>query len=819
MDLLLQDLSHALRNLRRSPGFTLAAVLMLGVGLGASTALFSVVEAVLLRPLPFPAPERLVRLWQVGEEGRRMNVSGPNFEDVKAQSRSFEALARMSPAIPVSVSGPAEPVRTVAVSVSRDFFAVLGVQPAQGRAFLPEEQQEGGAPAVVVSHGFWRRHLGAPADLTGRTLRLEGRVYSVVGVMPEGRGHPAGVELWTPAELSRGPGSRTAHNWEVLGRLGAGVSLEAARRELSALARTLKAQHGDGTWMVDAALVPLHEHLVGPVRPALLTLLGAAALLLVVAGANVTNLLLARAAVRQRELAVRVALGAGRAQLVRGFVCEGLLLALTGAGVGGLLALAGVDALHTLAPEGLPRLEGVGVDGTALAFALGLAVLLALALGVGTALRATGRDLAGTLASGLRPSGGPGGGQRVRRALVVAQMALALVLLVGTGLLVRSLVRLLSTEPGYRGGELVVLSVSLPFQVGADELTRRVQLFDALQERLRVLPGVSAVGGANVFPFDDTGGGNGQFLVVHRPDEVRGFDDFQRLSREKERVGQAEFRVASEGYFRTLGIPLLRGRLFEGTDGPDAPHVAVISESLARAQWPGEEPLGKLIQFGNMDGDLHAFTVVGVVGDIREESLEAAPRPTLYAHVRQRPRQAALFHVALRADGAPTGALVAAARTVLRELAPELPPRVRTLEGMRTGSLAARRFSLLLLAVFGGAALLLAALGLAGVVAFSVAQRTREFGVRMALGARPGDVLRLVLRQAGTMALLGVGVGWALALALARVARSLVSGVSSTDPLAFTVVTVLLGAVALLAAWVPARRAARVDPQVALRSE
>jgi predicted permease len=819
MDLLLADLLHAARGLRRAPGFALAAVLMLGVGLGASTALFSVVQAVLVRPLPLPDSERLVRLHQVGGGGRRMNVSGPNFEDVAARSRSFAALARTSPPSPVSVTGGGEPVRALSVAVSQGYFAALGVVPARGRPFLPEEAREGGAPAVVVGHGFWQRSLGGREDLSGLTLGLGGRAHAVVGVMPPGVVHPGGAELWTPAELEGGPGSRTAHNWEVLGRLAPGVRLEAARGELTALARALKAEHGDGTWMEDVALVPLQEQLVGAVRPALLALLSAAGLLLLVAGANVANLLLARASARGRELAVRVALGAGRGQLVRQFLCESLLLTLAGAAAGAALAFAGVGALRALGPGRLPRLDEVAVDGPALLFALGLAVLLALALGTSTALRATGSDLAGTLASGLRSAGGGGGG-RVRGALVAAQVALALVLLAGAALLARSLVDLLAVEPGYRAGELVVLSLSQEPPRGEAAERERAGQLDALEARLAALPGVASVGGASAFPLGEEGGGNGTFLVLTRPDEVQGFEDFQRLLREPGRAGEAEFRLASAGHFRTLGIPLLQGRTFGEADGPDAPHVAVVSASLARAQWPGQDPLGKLVQFGNMDGDLRAFTVVGVVGDVREDGPDAPARPTLYAHVRQRPRGTWVFHVALRPEaGVTAAALVAPARAALRQVAPDVPPRVRTLQGLLSDALAPRRFSLALLGAFGAAALLLAGLGLSAVVAFSVARRTREFGVRLALGATGGDVQRLVLRQAALLAGAGLAAGWALALAGGRVLRSLVPGVAGMDPLALLAVTALLGGVALLAAWLPARRASRVDPQVALRAE
>jgi putative ABC transport system permease protein len=668
----------------------------------------------------------------------------------------------------------------------------------------------------VVGEHFWRRHFGDAPFAAGRTLHFEGRTYTVAGVLPATFDFPAGTELWMPRELEPRLPSRSAHNWQVVGRLRDGVSAEAAGRELSAIARELKAQHGKDTWMVDAEAVPLRESLVGAARPTLLILLGAAAFLLLVAGANVTQLLLARAATRRRELAVRVALGAGRGTLVRQFLTETGVLTLVGGALGVVLAAWSVQGLLALEPGGLPRVDEVGVNGTALAFALGLSLLLCLALGGVTALRAAGQSPWEALVAGGRTLAGAGG--RTRGALVVGQLALALVLLVGAALLARSFLRLLDVDPGYRTEGVAVLSLVLPPVEDDAQGLRQVQLQETLTARLRELPGVTAAGTVSHFPLEGSGGPDGTFLVLNRPDEVKDFADFERLVHEPARTGSASFRVASEGYFRAMGIPLVRGRLFDARDTRDAPHAALVSESLARARWPGEDPVGKLIQFGNMDGDLRPFTVVGVVGDVRDERLDAPPAPTLYGCSRQRLRSAGRFHVAVSGAGG-SAALTQAARPLLRELTPELPPRLRTVESLLAGSLTERRFSLLLLGTFGAVALLLAVLGLYGVVSYAVAERTREFGIRFALGASEGTVLRLVLRQAAVLAGLGLLLGALAAAGLSRVLAGLVYGVGALDPLAFAGVAGLLLAVALLASLLPARRAARVDPMTVLRAD
>jgi putative ABC transport system permease protein len=812
MHTLLQDLRYAFRTLRKSPGFTAVAVLTLALGIGAATALFSVVHGVLLRPLPYPQPERIVQLWQLNDQELRAPVSDPNFADWAAQSRSFAALAQYRWGM-ASVVGGNEPVRAPTAAVSRDFFAVLGVQPVIGRIFVPEEQQQGGAAAVLVGHAFWQTQLGGSRDLAAHTLGFGDAAYTVVGVMPPGFDFPDGATLWTARELLPVLPARTAHNWHVVGRLRDGVGVAVAQQELSRVSRELKQQHGEDTWMADAAVVPLHEEVVGRARPVLLVLLGAAGFLLLVAVANVTNLLLARMTSRQREMSVRVALGASRWRLAQQTLAESLALCLLGGALGVLVAHAALGALLSAEPGNLPRADEIAVSAGALGFALGIAVLAALVLGLLGALRASQADLRGGAALRERASSGAVSTQRLQNGLVATQIALTLCLLVGAGLLGRTLRQLLAVDLGFRTESVVALSLA---HSGVDG-ERLGRLHDEIVARLRAMPGVEEAGGSNRVPLT-AGGADGTFVIQSHPTEVSGFEDWNALSRIPERNGYAVFLRASDGYFRALGIPLLQGRFFDERDGADQPHVAVISESLARGRWPDEDPLGKLINFANMDGDVRPMTVVGVVGDVRDRAIDAPPQPTVYASSRQRPSQTATFSYVL---SGPVGAatLAQAARQVAAELAPNAPPRIRTLEEIVATPLAPRRFTLLLLAVFGATALLLAALGIYGLTSYSVSQRTRELGIRLALGAAGGRVLAMVVRQGAVLALLGIGVGTAVAFVLTRLISSQLYGVEATDPLTFAGAAAFLAIVATAASLVPARRATRVDPMIALRGE
>jgi putative ABC transport system permease protein len=812
MTALIQDVRFAVRSLGKNPAYAAMAVLTLGIGIGAATALFSVVHGILLRPLPYPEPDRIVQVWEVNSRGNPINVTDPNFADWMERSRSFAGMAQFQSG-PSSVVGGEEPVRQMVAWVSRDFFRVMGVQPAVGRAFAPDEQQPGGTPAVVVGHAFWQDHLGGARDLSGRALSFGDDVYQVVGVMPPGFEFPAGAQLWTARELRPVLTSRTAHNWQVVARLAPGVSLERAQQEMSALSRSLKQEHGDDISLVDAALVPLHEHLVGGVRPILLVLLGAAGFLLLVAVANVTNLSLARMAARRREMAVRVALGASRWRLLGPTLSESLTLSLAGGLLGILLAGIGLRALLAVEPGNLPRTEEIGLSPGALGFALTVAVVTAVALALIAALRAGSTDLRSGLASGDRTRTGSASARRVQDGLVAAQVALTFVLLVGAGLLGRSIISLLDVDLGFRTDSVVAMSLS---HSGARDQSLSA-LHHEIVTRLRAIPGVEAAGGSNRVPLM-WGGSDGTFIIQNHPDEIASFDDWGALTRVPERSGQAGFRVASEGFFRALGIPLVGGRLFDDRDVFDAPHVAVINESLARTRWPGEDPLGKLINFANMDGDFRPMMVIGIVGDVRDFAIDAPPVPTVYGSYRQRPRQTSEFtYVVSGAGGA--ASLSAAARRVAADVAPTAPPRLRTIEEVVAAPLAPRRFSLVLLAAFGATALLLSAMGVYGLMSYGVTQRRREIGIRVALGAMRSRVLGMIVRQGATLAVLGVAVGVAAAAFLTRYIAHQLYGVETRDVATFAAATVFLLGVAALASYIPARRAARVDPMIALREE
>jgi predicted permease len=831
MNTLLRDLRYGVRVLVKNPGFTAVAVLTLALGIGATTAIFSVVYGVLLRSLPYPKPDQLVSIREVAADGHLMQFTDPNFDDLRAANRSFVGMAKLS-SWDITVSSGSVSSRVGVASVSRDFFHVLGVAPLLGRTFTDEELHEGGRPAAIASYGYWQQHLGSTADLSQLKLRMENRSVSVVGVMPPGFGFPARNDLWTPAELWGETPSRTAHNWAMaVARLRDGANLAGARSELSALAHGLYQQYKPEIDMRDASVMPLRAALTTTVRPALLILLAAVGFLLLVACANVANLSLARAAERQRELAVRAALGAGRGRLVRQFLAESLLLSLTGSALGVLLALWGVDTLLSLAPSGLPRLDEVSISLPVLAFALGLCVLVAVGLGVLTALRATAADPQAALAEGGRGSTGSIASQRLARSLVGAQVAVTLVLLAGAALLGRSLLRVLSVNPGFRTANIVTMELEVPGSqpTSADSMMESIKdarpaaFMSHLFDRLRSIPGVEQVGGVSNLPLGDAGDcSDGKFLLLDRPpqlDPTRPEDQarFEHLWVTAPGAS-ADYCVASEGYFKALGIPLLNGRLFDERDGPDSSHVAVVSQSMARATWPDQDPLGRTIEFGNMDGDMRLLTVVGVVADAHYRSLEKPAEPTVYVNYRQRLRGGRDFNLVMH-TATPPDSLIANVRRVVQDLAPDVAPRFQTFQDVFSASLATRRFNLTLVGVFAATALLLAVAGIYGVMAYSVARRTHEIGVRMALGAGAPAVLRLVLGQGMLTTVIGLAIGITGALVLTRTMQSMLFGISATDPIALLAVALLLGLAALLASYLPARRATKVDPMVALRHE
>jgi putative ABC transport system permease protein len=817
---MLRGLRLAARQIARNPSFSATVVLTLALGIGASTLIYSVIDGVLLKPLPYPEADRIVRVFQVNANGYdRVNLSGPNFEDLKAQTHSFAALAVFQ-TITEPVVGGSEAARLAVTQVSREFYDVIGARPLLGRAFVTDEQTPGGPPAVLISYRFWQRYLGGTADFASRTLRVGDRVSAIVGVMPPdfvmppGVDNPDGADVWASLEVDPPNPYRLAHNYRAIGRLASGVSLEQARADLTAVAHSLKQQYGEDTWMEDAALVPLQDYIVGDARPALLVLGAAVILLFLVACANVSSMLLAHAIAREQETAVRVALGAGAWRLAGQFFCEALLLCAAGGALGIGLACWGLEALSALHAGTLPRADVVRIDWRSVSFATGLIVVTAAIWSSLLAARATREG------SGASAKSRTVGGRRsvARDLLVAAQTAMAAVLLIGAVLLMRSYVQLTAVDPGFRSDDVLLMNIALPIP-GKDADTSRIGRFhEALIERARGLPGITAVGGVTAAPL--TGGaGNGVFLDLRRPDEIKTFDDFNVLWKgDPERTGYAEYRVASEGYFAALDIPLLRGRLFGRGDGPGAEHVAVISRSLAERKWPGEDPLGKLVQFGNMDGDLTPFRVVGIVGDVRDFGLDAEPRATLYGYYAQRTRAIAWsFWIAIRAPNAER--LIPAAREIVRGLDPDVVPAFRTVAQLESTSIAPRRFNLVMVGVFGATALLLALAGIYGAVAFNVAQRTREIGVRIALGAQTRGVIAIVLRKSVVWVAGGIGAGLVIALGASRAVSSLLYGISPQDPLAYAAAAGVLLIAAVFAAWIPALRAARVDPVVALRSE
>ncbi|HSM85904.1 MAG TPA: FtsX-like permease family protein, partial [Candidatus Limnocylindrales bacterium] len=637
--------------------------------------------------------------------------------------------------------------------------------------------------------------------------------------------------------------SRTAHNYRVIGRIRDGVSLQQAQVELNGIARRIKQQYGQDVDMVQTDVVPLREALTESTRPALLILMGVSGLLLLVACANVMNLMLAQASARQTELGVRSALGASRGRLVRQFLTESLVLCVAGGAAGVGLAFLGVTGLLALAPTDIPRLDEVSVNLPVLMFALALSAIVAAGIGIATALRATAGNVQSRLAEGGRAQGAAAASHRAGRLIIAAQMATTVVLLVGAGLLARSFLRVLSIDPGFRTEQVVTLDLTLP-EAGALK-ERRVELLSRILDRLRALPGVSEAGGTDALPLGAVFHPDGTFAIVNfqqlsarsqelirrsinftgepTPDDYKALDDFfGPLFHDREHTGHADFVLASEGYFSVLGIPLKSGRLFTQADTINAPHVAVISESLARRVWPDRDPIGETIEFGNMDGDLRLLTIVGVVGDVREESLETPPRPTVYVSYRQRPGAiggaGGQFSLVMRSAADPSSTMTAA-RRIVSEIDPAIPVKFDTFTRIFSASLNVRRFNLSLVAIFSATALLLAIAGIYGVMAYSVARRTREFGVRIALGASASDVLRMVLRQAMLTTITGIVLGILAAFALSRLMQSMVFEISTADPFTYAGVAALLLVVALAAASVPARRATRVDPMVALRSE
>ncbi|HSE25471.1 MAG TPA: ABC transporter permease [Pyrinomonadaceae bacterium] len=799
MDTLIKDFRYGIRSLLRRPGFSIIVIVVLGLGIGATSAIFSVVDALMLRSMPYPQSERLVLLREVNAKGNQVRVAEPNFEDMRAQSKSFEALAIAAGSFPLVVTGPGEAARVNISYASGDFFKAMGVQPLRGRSFQPEEEQFGGPVAAVLSYGYWQKALGGRSDLNSVKINIDGVACNVVGVMPPSFDYPADTAVWMTRNAEPGNTSRTAHNWPVIGRLRPGITIEQAGAEVSLIGQQLKETYGKDMDAVDFALVPLQSFITRNVSQGLWLLLGAVGLLLLIACANYSNLLLAQLTAREREFVVRRALGASRLRLTRQLLVENVLLTIPAAISGVLLASLGLRLLLMLDNGNLPRVNTISIDNRVLLFACGLAILIAVVLSFLPVFQNIGHDLNSGLKSGGR--GQVGVGHRLRGAMVTGQVGLTIVLLAGAGLLARSFLNLMKVDPGFSPQSAVVMTLSLPTTITPEEDERIRQFYVGVLDRVGQLPGVMSVGGINALPLN--GGSNGTFLI----------------NNDLNQPGQAEYRIASAGYFPAMKIPLLKGRLFGSEDTVNSQHVAVISESLAQKYWSGADPIGKRIQFGNMDTDKRLLQIVGVVGDVRS-TLEREVQPTVYAFSLQRPQwwQVARLSIVVRAQTDPE-ALIPALRSTVQGLRADVPSSFETLEQVLSSAFDARRFTLMLFGIFGGVALLITLVGVYGMLSYSVAERRQEIGIRMALGAQPGSVLLLVIAQGLRLTIVGIAIGLAGAWGLTRLMSNLLYGVRPTDPITFAVVGLLLLLVALFACLIPARRATRVDPLEALRCD
>ena len=823
----LYDVRHGTRALVRQPVFSAVVFATLALGIGAATAICCVVDGVLLRPLPYPNPKQIVTLWEQAPDGHRMALADPNFDDFKAQSDTFAGLAEYSNDVSTSASGGTEPVKITIVAVSSAFFQSMGVVPFRGRSFTAEEQHVNGSPAMIVSYKYWQRYLGGSNDLSKFHVTIEGEsfpgMFPVIGVMPRGFDFPRGVDAWIPRELEPESSSRGAHNFQCVGRLREGVTIAQARANLSIIAHRLRTQYGQTIDLTDVAVVPLVDTIVGDSRAAILNLFGAVSLLLLVACANVAGLLVVRTCERQRELAVRAALGAGSLRLVQQFLAESFVLSLAGGGVGVLLAYIGVKMLPMVFPLDLPRRESVTMNASVLLFAFAIVILLSLLLAFFATWRAGKGGMLRHLSAGSRSH--TSGSFGVLRYLVIAEIGSALVILIAAGLLGRSFQRLISISPGFNDQNLITMEFSFPTLQSrqgeaAQPVATQVHLTDELMARLHLLPGVDSAGLASAIPV--AGGDNladGEFLILNGRTPPANFDEWSLMSQTPTQVGHAEYCVADSGYFRTLGIPLIRGRMFGDVDQPNSRHVALISQSLSRQRWPNTDPIGQIIDFGNMDNNLTPLTIIGIVADIRASGLDREPSPVIYVNYRQRGMTANSSPTIFVRSSVPFGEIVPAARSVFRELTPESAVEFSAFTDKMDGWFSNRRSLLLLVALFAFSALGLAAVGIYGVVAFSVAGRIRELGVRMALGAQRDDILRMILNQGARMAALGVLAGVVASFAMTRILASLLFGIKATDPLTFIGVAVLLCFVTLLASYIPARRATKIDPIIALRYE
>jgi putative ABC transport system permease protein len=795
-----QDLRYGFRSLRKKPGFTVTAVIALALGIGANTAIFSVINAVLLRSLTYRDPGSIVMVWERSLRGGRSqnSVSPANFLDWKKQSSSFEQIAA-SWDTRLNLTSGGEPEEIQVQKVSANFFAVLGVQPELGRTFVAAEETPGTEPGVILGHDLWQSHFAGNPDIIGQTVTMSGRNCTVVGVMPPGFHFlNTQIKAWLPLQFDPTTEWRKSGRFlRSVARLKPGVTLRQAQAELDTIGKQLEIAYPDFNKGWGVNLVPMHEQIVGDIRPVLLVLLAAVAFVLLIACANVANLLLSRAASRQKELALRAALGADRMRLIRQMLTESVLLAMMGGAVGVLLAYWGIQLLIAFAPDNIPRLQEITIDPRVLGFTFGVSLLTGLVFGLVPALPASRPDLNDALKEGARSSSS--GNRVVRNLFVVAEMALALVLLIGAGLMLRSFSQLHQVKTGFEADNVLTMRVQLPMaKYGQPQ--ERADFFKRAEERLAALPGVKSVGAINYLPLTGLATSTSFNLATKPlpPSESPG----------------TEVRPITPGYFAAMGIPLIKGRVFDERDGPNS-RVLIINETLARKFFPGQDPIGQQL-IVTWDPQV-ADEIIGIVGDIKETALEQEPNPAIYwPHLRE-PYPFMNFVIRAAIDPA---TLTAAVTREIHTLDPDQPVAdVRTLDEIVAKSISRPRFNALLLAIFAGVALLLASVGIYGVMNYSATQRTQEIGIRMALGAKPGDILRLVVGHGMKLTFAGIALGVIASLALTRVMSNLLFGITATDLPTFLSVSAMLTFVALLANYIPARRATRVNPVVALRYE
>ena len=817
MGTLMQDLRYGVRVLLKSPGFAAVAVIVLALGIGANTAIFSVVNAVLLRPLPYQDPGRLVQVWHVPPAKSfpgmtEFAVSAANYLDWRDQNHVFDQLAIYSYAN-LNLTGKGQPKSVTSAVVSPNFFSALRVRPLSGRAIAPGEDQLGHANVVVLSHAFWREHFGSDPNIVGQNITLNQQSYTVVGVMPSRFEMPPSVQIWTSlAWTDKEKIVRGEHHFGVIGRLKAGIDLKQAQAEMNTISRRLEEEYptDDRGW--GAVVVPLREQLVASVRPALLVLLGAVAFVLLIACANVANLMLAKTLGRRKEIAIRSALGASRVRIVQQVLSETVLLALAGGILGLLIAHFGVRLISAFLASQLSLSTDFNLDGWVLGFTITVSLLTGVLAGLAPALRLTRTDLNEALKQGLGRTDSDSGGRRTRGVLVVSEVALSLVLLIGAGLMIRSLWMLRSVNPGLDPNNLLTMTVGIP--VPSTRFPTPLQqsnFFNDVLQRVRALPGVESAGVIDALPL--SGGGSIQPIAIEgRP--------AQQMADQPE----VAVRTISPGYIRSMHIPLLRGRDLSDSDTAGRPNAVLISESMAKRFWPKENPLGKHLTMTFFPDAPRE--IVGIVGDVKDSGLDVTdPVAMLYMSLGQLSTPllggwtSFPMSLVVRTTANPSG-LTSAVTGAVHQVDSELPLlQIRTMQDVVGESLSQQRFNMLLLAVFAGLALLLAAIGIYSVLSYSVKRRVREIGIRMALGAQVRDVLRLIVIEGMRPTLIGVAIGLAGALALGRVLANLIYGVKPTDPVTFGAVSVLLAAVGLFASVIPAYRATRVEPMKTLRDE